>query len=153
MQVKQNDDVYLDRIVSNDHRKRETVKKELIQLGVHPSVHVAEVFSSSGNARLVHRFGITFGLAFDLRTGWDLNDPAQRAKMWSHLQHERSISIVGSWSGHGASTLHMRWMMDTYRTFLCTPTLWTFASECTGLCNEIDFGFLCRLLEDAHHEL
>ena len=33
MQVKQNADVYFDRIFSNDHRKRETVKKELIQLG------------------------------------------------------------------------------------------------------------------------
>ena len=31
MQVKQNADTYLDRIFSNDHRKREIVKKELIQ--------------------------------------------------------------------------------------------------------------------------
>ena len=45
MQVKHNADIYLDRIFSNDHRKREIVKKELIQF-VHPSVHVAEVFSS-----------------------------------------------------------------------------------------------------------
>ena len=88
MQVKQDADVYLDRTFSNDHRKRETVKKELIQLGVHPSVHVAEVFSSPGNARHVHRFGLTPGLAFDLRPGWNLNDPARRAKMWSHLQHD-----------------------------------------------------------------
>ena len=36
---------------THDHRKRETVKKELMQLGVHPSVHVAEVFSSPGNVR------------------------------------------------------------------------------------------------------
>ena len=102
MQVKQNADVYLDRIFSNDHRKRETVKKELIQSGVHPSVHVAEVFSSPRTARLVHRFGLTPGLAFDLRTRWDLNDPARPAKMWSHLQQERPILIVGSWSGHSA---------------------------------------------------
>ena len=65
MQVKQNADVYLDRTFSNDRRKRETVKKELIHFGVHPSVHVAEVFSSPGTARLVHRFGLTPGLAFD----------------------------------------------------------------------------------------
>ena len=56
MQVKQNADVYLDRIFSNDRWKRETVKKELIQLTVHPSVHVAEVFSSPGTARFVQRF-------------------------------------------------------------------------------------------------
>ena len=35
------------------------MKKELTQLGVHPSVHVAEVFSSPGSARLVHRLGLT----------------------------------------------------------------------------------------------
>ena len=159
MQVKKNADVYLDRFVSNDHRERETVKKELIQLGVQ-SVHVAEVFSSPGNARLVHRFGLTLGLAFDLRTGWDLNDPAQRANMWSHLQHERPILIVGNWSGHGARTSITHEVDDGHiplascsRTFLCTPTLWTFASSCRHLCNEIDFGVLCRLLEDVHHEL
>ena len=101
-------------ILSNHHRKRETLKKELIQLGVRPSVHVAEVFSSPRTARLVHRFGLTPGSAFDLRRGSDLNGPAQRAKMWSHLQRERPILIVGSWSGHGAGTSHKRWMMDIY---------------------------------------
>ena len=49
---------------SNDRRKIETVKKELIQLDVHPSVHVAEVFSSTRTARFVHRFGLAPGLAF-----------------------------------------------------------------------------------------
>ena len=62
-------------------------------------------------ARFVQRFGFTPGLAFDLSTGWDLNDPAQRARMWTHLQHERPVLIVGSWSGHSAGTSHMRWMM------------------------------------------
>ena len=89
------------------------MKKELIQLGVHPLVHVAEVFSSPWTARFVLRFGLTPGSAFDLRTGWDLNDPARRAKMWSHSQHERPILIVGSWSRHSAGMSHMRWMMDT----------------------------------------
>ena len=46
MHIKENADVYLDRIFSHGHRKRETMKKELIQSGVHPSVHMAEVFSS-----------------------------------------------------------------------------------------------------------
>ena len=54
-------------------------------------------------------------VALDLRTGWDLNDPAQRAKMLSHLQRERPILIVGSWSGLGTRTTHMRWMIDVYR--------------------------------------
>ena len=76
---------------------------------------MAEVFSSPRRtARLVHRFGFTLGLAFDLKIRWDLNDPALGAKMWSHLQHERPILTVGSWSGHSAGVSHMRWMMDKY---------------------------------------
>ena len=108
------------------------MKKELIQSVVHPSVHVAEVFSSLGTARLVHRLGLTPGLALDLRTGWDLNGPAQRATTWSHLQHERPILIVGSWSGHSPGMSHMRWMMDTYHWELAqgrffAQTLWKVA--------------------------
>ena len=59
MQLKQNADICFDRIFSNDHRKIEIAKKELIQLGVDPSNYVAEVFSSPRTARLVHRFGLT----------------------------------------------------------------------------------------------
>ena len=70
MQVKQNAEIYLDSNVSTDHRKREPVKKELMRLGVRPSVHAAEVLSLPGTARFVHRFSLTPGLAFDLRTGW-----------------------------------------------------------------------------------
>ena len=44
MQVKQNADTNLNIVFSYVHRKREIVKKELILLGVHPSVHVAGVF-------------------------------------------------------------------------------------------------------------
>ena len=36
------------------------------------------------------------------------------------------------------------------RTFLCTPIFWKVVSECSELCNEVDF---CRRLEDVHHEL
>ena len=159
MQVKQDADVYIDRIFSNAHRRRETVKKELIQLGVHPSVHVAEVFSSPWNARCVHRFGLALGLAFDLRTGWDLNDPAQRAKMWLRLQHERPILIVGSWSGHSAGTSHMRWMMGIYRWHVAQGRFFVHQysgklfRKCRVLYNEIDLGVLCRRLEDVRHEL
>ena len=64
MQVKQNADVYLDRIFSNDLRKRETVKKELIQLGAHPSVHVAEVFFQ---AQGVHVLSTDLVSLLDLR--------------------------------------------------------------------------------------
>ena len=90
MQVKHNADVYLDRFFLLIAGREKTAKKKLVHLGVHPPVHVAEVFSSPGTARFVHRFGLTRGLAFDLRTECDLNDPAQRANMWSHLQHRKA---------------------------------------------------------------
>ena len=97
VQAMQDTDAYLDKNVFKGCKERDAVKKDLLQLGVHPSVHVAEVFSNPGKARFVHRFGLTPGLALDLRTGLDLNDPAQRAKMWSHWQRERPILTVGSW--------------------------------------------------------
>ena len=54
MQVKKNADVYLDRFFLMITEK-EIVNKELMPSGV----HLAEVRSSPGNARLVHRFGTT----------------------------------------------------------------------------------------------
>ena len=119
-------------------------------MNIHQSMW-RKCFQVLGTARLVQRFGLTPGLAFDLRTGWGLNDPAQRSKMWSHLQHDSPILIVGSWmdtSDDGHTPL-----ASCSRTFLCTPTLWKYASDCRDLCNEIDFGILCRLLEDVHTEL
>ena len=59
VQAKQDTDSYLDKTVVKDCKEREAVKKDLVQLGVHPSVHVAEVFSHLGKARFVHRFGLT----------------------------------------------------------------------------------------------
>ena len=115
VQATQEADSYLDKNVFNDCKEREAVKKDLLHLGVHSSVHVAEVFSSSGKTCIVDRLGLARGLALDLRTGWDLNDPAQCAKVWSHLQRERPGLIVGSWSGLGTRTTHMRWMIDAYR--------------------------------------
>ena len=43
---------YLDQIVSQNCNEREAVKKDLLQLGVHSFVHVAEVFSIPGTKLL-----------------------------------------------------------------------------------------------------
>ena len=48
VQAKQDIDSYLDKSVSKDCKEREAVKKDLFQLGVHSSGHVAEVFSNPG---------------------------------------------------------------------------------------------------------
>ena len=84
----------IDKIVFKDCKERDAVKKDLMQLGVRSSVHMEEVFSNPGKRVFVHRLGLSPRLALDLRTGRDLNDPAQRAKVWSHLQRERPILIA-----------------------------------------------------------
>ena len=53
MHVTRSADVYFDRIFSHDRRKRESVKKDLIQLGVHLSVHVGGVFSGPKTERFL----------------------------------------------------------------------------------------------------
>ena len=57
---------------------------------------MAEGFTSPRRARLVHRFGFTAGLAFDLRIRWDLNDPAQRAKKCGHICNTKGLSLFGA---------------------------------------------------------
>ena len=98
VQAKQDTDSYLDKNgFQRLQGERKAVKKDLLQLGVRSAVHVAEVFSNPGKTCSVHRLGLRPGLALELQTAWDLNDPVQRAKRWSHLQRERPIVIVGSW--------------------------------------------------------
>ena len=84
VQTKQDTGSYLHKIVSKDCKVREAVKKDWLHFDVHSSVHVAEMFSNPGKTCFAHRLGLTPGLVLDLRTGWNLNGPAQRAKMWSH---------------------------------------------------------------------
>ena len=114
MQVKQDADAYIDRNVFKDCKVR-AVKKDLPQLGVHPSVHVAGVFSSPGKARFVHRIRSHPWISVGSENRMGLERSCPRAKVWSHVQQERPILIVGSWSGPGARTTHMRWMIDMYR--------------------------------------
>ena len=70
------------------------MRTDLLQLGVRSPIHVAEVFSYPGNVCSCPQIGLALVLALDMRIGWDLNDPAHRAKVWSHLQHERPTLIA-----------------------------------------------------------
>ena len=115
VQAMQDTDSYLDKIVSKDCMERERSCEEGLV-----TVRCAFVSSrgrsvfKSWKTCFVHRLGLTLGLALDLRTGWDLHDLGQRAKMWLRLQRERPNFNVGSWSGLGTRTTHMRWMIDVY---------------------------------------
>ena len=58
--------------------------------------HVSEVFCPPRFTSMAHRYGLTPGIAFDLRSGWDLDDPQARKAVWEHLQLERPYLVVGS---------------------------------------------------------
>ena len=141
-------------IFSNDRRKRETVKKELIQLGVRPSVHVAEVFQVLGlhvlSTDLVSPW---IGVGFANRMG--LERPCPTCKNVVTFATRKANVDCGEleWTQcwdvtHEVDDGHPP-LASCSRTFLCTPALWKVASECRELCNEIDFGLVCRLLENV----
>ena len=58
--------------------------------------HVSEVFCPPRFTSMAHRYGLTPGMAFDLRSGWDLDDPRARKAVWEHLHTERPYLVVGS---------------------------------------------------------
>ena len=88
VQAKQDADSYLDTTVFKDCKEREAVKKDLFQLGVYSSVHVAEVLSNPGTWP---RSWI--GVGFADRMGLE---SCPTCKSGSHLQRERVILIVSS---------------------------------------------------------
>ena len=60
------------------------------------TTHVAEVFPPPRVTKMARRCGLSPGIAVDLRTGWDLNDPQDVKKLWAYLEQERPLLIVGS---------------------------------------------------------
>ena len=97
----------------------------LLQLGVYPSVHV---FSSPGKARFENRMGlerscstcknaVTFATRKANLDCWKLE--------WTLCQDD--AFQVDDWHFPLASF---------FKSFQCTPTLWTFASDCRALCQE-----------------
>ena len=69
----------------------------LMGFGSNPSaVDVAEVFCPGRLAEHAHLFGLTPGLAADLRTGWDLSTQEGQRECWKHLEREDPYFILGS---------------------------------------------------------
>ena len=68
--------------------------------------HVSEVFCPPRFTAMAHRYGLTPGLAFDLRSGWDLDDPQAQKAVWEHLRTERPLLVVGSPECKAFSALH-----------------------------------------------
>ena len=67
----------------------EDIAALLMGFGANPSaVDVAEVFCPGRLAEQAHLFGLTPGLAADLRTGWDLSTPEGQRECWKHLERE-----------------------------------------------------------------
>ena len=70
-----------------------------------PGCHFSEVFCPPRFTAMASRYGLTPGLAFDLRCGWDLDNPSARKAVWEHLQVERPLLLVGSPECKAFSTL------------------------------------------------
>ena len=94
-EARQSSEVYL-AAQGVGRRERDMMQADLLKLGCHSSVHVAEIFSPPRMTQACSRFGLSPGLAFDLRTGWDLNCPRQRSQVWEYIKRERPILIFGS---------------------------------------------------------
>ena len=55
---------------------------------------VSEVFSPPRIAAEAHRQGLKQGGSFDLKTGWNLSDPAHKRAMWKQLKEEAPILLI-----------------------------------------------------------
>lgn len=117
-------------ILGFDCKERKSVQRDLMMLG-QDHVHIAEVPAPARVKDIGSRFGLTPGLAFDIRSCWDLTRLEKRRKLWDYLEQERPMLIVGSWqckaldrlqsltreSPHYESTLkegltHLKFLMD-----------------------------------------
>ena len=85
---------------ASSENKRQRVQREvqhlLLSLGATSSVDVAELFCPGRFTDEAKTFGLIPGTAFDLRTGWDADDPQQVRKLWLTLEQERPRLIIGS---------------------------------------------------------
>ena len=71
--------------------------RDLEKLGQNMNdVHMAEIFSPPRATGESHRFGLTPGKVFDIRTGWNLDDPKKLNELWEYLETERPMLIIGS---------------------------------------------------------
>ena len=80
-----------------DHRDVRDIAALLMGFGANPSaVDVAEVFCPGRLAEHAHLFGLTPGLAADLRTGWDLSTQERQRECWKRLEREDPYFILSS---------------------------------------------------------
>ena len=104
------EEVRMDNVQRNkcwEEEERETLSKLGLDASTHNQVlgllmavgnqtHVSEVFSPPRFTAQCHRFGLTPGLAMDLRTGWDFDVAEHRDKAWEHLVHDQPYLVIGS---------------------------------------------------------
>ena len=90
-----------------DQDEREVLNKLGIESSAHSEVlgmlmavgcqtHVSEIFCPPRFTARCNRLGLTPGLAMDLRTGWNFDEPADRDAAWKHLKHEQPYLLIGS---------------------------------------------------------
>ena len=59
-------------------------------------VDLQEIFNPGNFKEMAPRFGLHAGMAFDLRTGWDLGTEDGRRLCWAHIEEEDPYFVIGS---------------------------------------------------------
>ena len=64
---------------------------------------------------MAHRYGLTPGIAVDLRTGWNLNSHDEVNHLWELLKQEKPVLIIGSpGKASREGMLHLKVMCEIY---------------------------------------
>ena len=66
---------------------------------------VAEIFCSWEHAASCNLFDMLPGVVLDVRSGWNLNNPAGRAMRWATLEERNPLVVIGSLPQLSASAL------------------------------------------------
>lgn len=85
-QAKLEDEFGVEKETQLNQRQRKQVMKGLQT--------VSEVFSPPRIAKEAERQGMKPGTSFDLKTGWDLSNPAQKKEMWKKLEAEQPELLI-----------------------------------------------------------
>ena len=90
------EDRFLERI-GFECAERRAVRRDLEKLGQNLNdVHMAEIFSPPRATAESHRFGLTPGMVFDVRTGGNPDEMRELKQLWEYLRTERPMLIIGS---------------------------------------------------------
>ena len=119
-----------------DCREREVAKKDLLQFGVHPSVHMAEVFSNPGKARFCPQIWFhhwySVGSANRMGLEWSCPTCKNVVTFTTRKANFDCWKLEWTWCEEDTRVVDDRHILlaSFSRSFFCASTLLQFALEC-----------------------